>query len=349
MGCATWLCDQAPTSDREGRVECEPRDGLQSVTLCSLQKQGHFDHLPEVVKHTEHLLRVAATDSSSSSNTQFLEDLFGSKGRTKDLIYMSELCSSVRPFHGYTGHSQLRVDTCSRVTRSKSSSLAVSIRQASAKLSCFHGLPRMRASGDYDGLDSSKLRSRARAITYNMRNYQTANHWGPFKSNLANDVDWEKLEAILYQVVLGVLTSACSEQSEVKVMMNLWCTPFAGVTPNGFTSPPPPINSEVPSPNAGVDPYGIEGTWDRVVCFLDYGDFYHFNFYNQYTPRPEPRDPLDVEEAVILIRMKLQVTEIEAHNVCDKSNLPVVHFRGTSSLLPPYGDPNTGSGIRGWY
>ena len=299
------------------------------------------------MKRTQHLLGVAATDASSSSNVKFLESLLSGNRGTKALTYLSELCTSVRPVHADNAHGQPVIGTPSRVTRSQSSSAANSIRQASAKLSCLRGLPGSGATGDWDGPDPSKLRGRARSKTYNMRNYHDENEWGPFKNDGTKTADWEKLEAILYQVLLGVSRSASGEQTEGKAMIHLWNTPFAGVTPNSFRSPPPLTNAEAPSLHNGVDPYGIEGTWDRIVCFLDYGDFYRFNFYDPYNLRPEPRDPIDTEETVILIRMKLRVTSIEPDNTDNKQNLPVVHFRGTSSLLPPFGDPNTGSGIRG--
>ncbi|KAI7114769.1 hypothetical protein KC352_g34548 [Hortaea werneckii] len=106
----------------------------------------------------------------------------------------------------------------------------------------------------------------------------------------------------------------------------------------------------------------------RVVCFLDYNDLYAFNFSTRI-PAEELREPIDTEEAIRLIKIKLQVTKIEpAGSVSEdddaewvspagadgqapscplEKRLPVVHFRGRSRSLHASWDPNANSAIRG--
>jgi hypothetical protein len=47
-----------------------------------------------------------------------------------------------------------------------------------------------------------------------------------------------------------------------------------------------------------LDPYGVTGTWMRIVCFLDYNDLYAFNFSSRIADH-EPREPIDTEEGII--------------------------------------------------
>ena len=86
----------------------------------------------------------------------------------------------------------------------------------------------------------------------------------------------------------------------------------------------------------------------RVVCFLDYAELYDFNFNSPETPEEDqPRRPIDTQEAICLITMKLQVTKIARPDEEDGQELPVVHFRGTSASNRPYWDPNANSKIKG--
>lgn len=61
---------------------------------------------------------------------------------------------------------------------------------------------------------------------------------------------------------------------------------------------------------ATQDPYGVKGTWMRIVNFLDYHDLFAFNFQNQIPDHIE-RDGITIAEAFRLILLKLWVTKIE--------------------------------------
>ncbi|EGO59946.1 hypothetical protein NEUTE1DRAFT_38488 [Neurospora tetrasperma FGSC 2508] len=81
------------------------------------------------------------------------------------------------------------------------------------------------------------------------------------------------------------------------------------------------------------DPYGVSGVWLRVVCFLDYTDFFSFNFPDDNMPCPEsvPRPPLDVGEATKLLMMKIHVNRIvypEPGTEIKGKIWPIVHWRG---------------------
>lgn len=84
------------------------------------------------------------------------------------------------------------------------------------------------------------------------------------------------------------------------------------------------------------DPYGVSGVWLRVVCFLDYTDFFSFNFPDDSLPVPEymPRPPLDVGEATKLLMMKINITRItypepgSGYPEIKGKIWPIVHWKG---------------------
>jgi hypothetical protein len=104
---------------------------------------------------------------------------------------------------------------------------------------------------------------------------------------------------------------------------------------------------ELAPPLAALDPYGVTGTWRRVVCFLDYTDLYSFNF-EPLLPREQEHEPIDTQEAIRLITLKIRVTAIEGPGPDDAQNMPVVHFTGTSRSMHTSWDPNANSKIRGF-
>ena len=201
----------------------------------------------------------------------------------------------------------------------------------------------------------------ARAKVYHLREYSAAlNKWGPFKHDGKCSVDWEKIEAIM--IVLGYNMQQFSIRSNGDFPM-VWNKPFEGVYPNTY-APQETLNpfdecfatqplSRLPRPDAGpdppldaMDPYGVTGTWRRVVCFLDYSDFYAFNFASSHENQG-PRHPIDTQEAIRLIVMRIRVTKIEQPGRDDGQSLPVIHFSGTSRSVHSSWDPNANSLLEG--
>lgn len=62
---------------------------------------------------------------------------------------------------------------------------------------------------------------------------------------------------------------------------------------------------------ATQDPYGVTGTWMRIVNFLDYHDLFAFNFAGPRIRDDQERGPVTTAEAFRLIMLKLWVTRIE--------------------------------------
>ncbi len=228
-------------------------------------------------------------------------------------------------------------------------------RQVSAKLHCLYGVPigsarRGTSAGSRYSLrsDSAPLHPYARSLVYDLRQHTDHSFWGPFQNDGSLDVDWEKMEALM--VVLHHNIRISTETHHVfEGMMDVQTKPFVGANAYSFVSPPMDIPMQPTLPLEAQDPYNVTGTWMRVVCFLDYGELYDFNFNSEDVPDDQPRPPIDTDEAIRLITMKISVTKIEQPGREDGQRLPVVHFRGHSSSFEPSLDPNANSKIKGMF
>ncbi|EGP84676.1 uncharacterized protein MYCGRDRAFT_75577 [Zymoseptoria tritici IPO323] len=292
------------------------------------------ENLGFVAEQIEHLVQTASTtDPESSQNLALLRRVF-----QNDANIDTFLCSS--SLFARAGNDQQQPAETEEM------------RQASAKLHCYYGVP-------IDSTRSAVLKPRlthpfARSKVYDLREYTLQTLWGPFRADGSGRVDWEKVEAIM--IVLGYNLNKFAGRSEGRFQV-AWNQPFDGATAGSFRSPPKePELKRVRELALGLDaqdPFGVSGSWMRVVCFLDYNDLYSFNF-TERIPEGQARDGIETEEAIRLIRIKLQVTRIDppGSDGLDWSNftgtrLPVVHFRGTSRSLHASWDPNANSRIRG--
>ncbi|KAK4193566.1 hypothetical protein QBC35DRAFT_371506 [Podospora australis] len=257
-------------------------------------------------------------------------------------------------------------------------------RQQSAKLHCLYGIADTlkditnRRRYRYAAPVSSPARSiygLACSKVYDLREYRRhGTAWGPFYGGDHGDglglrVDWEKTEAILLVIGANLHIKGLADFEGVE---NVWGRPFAGVWEKSYIPwtlgrlklererEEERLRGDVDEDELKKrqekeelekqDPYGVGGTWLRIVCFLDYSDFFLFNFPPANHPRNNagPREAIDRGEATRLILMKVRVTEVEkATEPGDDPNWPVVHFEGISRALDSSWDENADSELIG--
>lgn len=187
----------------------------------------------------------------------------------------------------------------------------------------------------------------AAAKVYDIREYTQKSRWGPFRADGSGHVDWEKIEAVIIVLRYNIMTRGLFK---FPILAKIWDSPFAGAWPESYVTirRDAAFPAQEPGPLDLQDPFGVTGTWMRVVCFLDYSDFFRFNFpEDAYIPPDRPRSPLDEEEEVRLIIMKLTVKRIEPPGEDEHPDYPIVHFDGVSYALDNPWDANANSDLRG--
>ncbi|KAI1656709.1 hypothetical protein F4813DRAFT_121884 [Daldinia decipiens] len=220
--------------------------------------------------------------------------------------------------------------------------------QKSAHLHCLFGVPILYARPESHQTRESKMSPYACSMVYDLRRYTEKTKWGPFMDDDTDRVDWEKAEAIM--IVIGSNLRRLG-LARFPLCSSFWDSPFAGTWPQSYIPhhiPRRPGSPEVPDPLELQDPYGVTGTWLRIVCFLDYTDFHLYNFAEgAQLPRDIPRPALDVGQATRLILMRIRVTSIEPPGPEDGQELPVVHFKGISQPLDDSYNDNANSDLKG--
>ncbi len=226
-------------------------------------------------------------------------------------------------------------------------------QQICAKLHCLYGVPIDYITKNLISNSRYNLRYKSllihpyvRSRVYDLRQHTAGTLWGPFTDDGTQEVDWEKVESVML-ILNHNMKRYSSRYVEPVDEIPAWDQAFAGANPYSYSSSSFDRPKEPAAPLDSQDPYGVTGTWMRVVCFLDYTELYDFNFSDVQPAADQPRPPLDTEEATRLIAMKVKVTKIEPPGEEDGKALPVVHFKGLSSSLRPSWDPNANSRIRG--
>jgi len=171
-------------------------------------------------------------------------------------------------------------------------------------------------------------RSQSRCYVYDLRNYTEEQRWGPF--NRHRKVNWAHVEALVNVVTLNL-----------REMRFAWpwardTSPPAGLQ---FTRP-----YSAPGQCSSIDWAGVEGTWARYVCFMDYRDLFAFNFTSIAGGPRNPsyfQDP-SFREATRLIELTLHLTSpnklrFRGHTdtdssgcVMDDPQYPPLYFDGKS-------------------
>ena len=233
------------------------------------------------------------------------------------------------------------------------------LQDLSAQLACLYGAePDLRRARSEDLRDASgpgmPSHCFARSEVYDLRFYTTENRWGPWRSeNGSLAVDWHRVQCLLIVVAFNFrLVEGLRDPSAG----NFWTAPFEGVQTDSYDYNENPNRSlyltdwtplQEPSPPPELfDPYGVSGSWERFICFLDYTDFARYNFprYPQYLSGRRP--PLDTGEAVRGLVMTLEVVRVVPPGPNDGKDLPVVHFHGTTRASQD-ADPNATSRLTG--
>ncbi|QIW99753.1 hypothetical protein AMS68_005271 [Peltaster fructicola] len=324
-------------------------------------------NLTFVAGQIERLLNTASTQSEDSLNVKFLAERFDNAANVDAFLTSSSLFARA----GTHPHRPV---------------LQKALQQTSAKLHCLYGFPITEfssktqlndspAAGTRQQTKAHQIHQYARSKVYDLREYTDDTLWGPFMNDGSQNVDWEKVEAIL--VDLAYNTRRCYENA--RCCMPLQCNArFEGVTPNSFVEKLPEATAEEDEKMDEKsiklrelalqldqqDPYGVTGTWLRVVCFLDYSELYHFNFNFEDNMRIDPsiaRPPLDSPEGMLGVAECWRVVKIEPPGSHDDdeeeagmdwsnftgTRLPIVHFAGISQSLQFRHDTDANSRIRG--
>ncbi|KAK7605825.1 hypothetical protein JOL62DRAFT_616714 [Phyllosticta paracitricarpa] len=228
------------------------------------------------------------------------------------------------------------------------SSTSTKIDQLSAKLHVLHGVYcecSEHVGPEHDA--SPPLDAYARSRMYDLRLWHSGNSWGPLMDDSSERVDWVKMSYIMIDL-LSEQRKFC--KSLGSSYLPLWHLPFAGAAPNTYmeldhrhapSRPPSAHESSYPDtpivkePELSLDqqdPYGVTGTWFRIILFIDYSDLYNFNLSLGPLPSSLSRPPLEKKEATRFLVVRLQVTKIEPVVRDGEKQLPAVHFEGDSRV-----------------
>ncbi|KAI1393941.1 uncharacterized protein F4822DRAFT_30698 [Hypoxylon trugodes] len=289
--------------------------------------QDKENELPFVYDTVKALLRNAsvATDTERSRNAELLDGIFSEEANQSAFLCRSFIFERAGKDHNLLYDPTPRVD-----------------HQKSAQLHCLYGVPILQAKPGSPWTRANEMRLYACAKVYDLRQYTEKTKWGPFMDDDTDRVDWEKVEAIMIVIGSNLRKLRLTSFPECK---DHWELSFAGVWPQSYV--PSPFACQ-PESLELQDPYDITGNWLRVVCFLDYTDFFAYNFSTQNVINPsQPLPAIDFGEATRLILMKLHVTKIEPPGPDDGQELPVVYFEGVSRSLDDSRDENANSDLRG--
>jgi hypothetical protein len=311
-----------PASDINWEVKTHELIKLEKI-LESPDRQTKRDALEFAASRIDFLLDTSSTDETSR-NLQLLQTLFADTTNIDALLCSSALFGRISDDNQIPAPTEelrqmsaklhcmygVPIDEIPGTEEAFSISRRSSQQQQQqqhqlALSSCTRGTrPRPRLTHTF-----------ARSKVYDLRQYTDLTLWGPFRADGSQRVDWEKLEAVM--IVLGYNLKEFTKRSDGRFPM-IWDEPFVGATPQSFVSPHrhslyPKAEShrgeiedellrirEVASDLNALDPYGVTGTWMRVVCFLDFNDLYAFNF-SPGLRAGDQRPAIDTEEGELLV------------------------------------------------
>ncbi|PBK77144.1 hypothetical protein ARMSODRAFT_949034 [Armillaria solidipes] len=165
-------------------------------------------------------------------------------------------------------------------------------------------------------------RTESRCFAYDLRNYNMGNDWGPYLRD--GSVNWLHVQHLM-TVIWANLADLPERWKNVRPSVGLEAT-------RAFSAP------DIASQR---DWAGVEGTWRRYVCFMDYRDLFSFNFSNVFRgPRNKAyfTENVRFREATRLLEVKLKVVardKLKFSNTDDDPAIrnplyPSLYFHGTS-------------------
>lgn len=110
----------------------------------------------------------------------------------------------------------------------------------------------------------AQQRAMSRCYVYDLRNYRFENSWGPFMNS--GRVNWRHVEAILNVILMNLAETS-----------SRWRPPVGLQAARAYSAPGSLLRAQ-------EDWAGIEGTWKRYICFMDYRCVFSF-------PRRHNADP----------------------------------------------------------
>lgn len=334
--------DPSHVGELDWESELQQNVKLEKI-LQSSNVEAKRQHLDFVATRVQWLMETALIDFKKSRNVKLLDEYFDDHldGLDNRNVF---LCSSSLFGQGGTQSQQQAKTSDTRRLSAKMHCLwgrpidpVPYTRRISSRFGRI-GLPRdyllhedSPAMNTRQQTEDVPVHMVARGKVYDLSEYTANSLWGPFMGDGSHKVDWEKMEAIM--AVLGFNLSRFTERSDGRFPY-VWDSPWEGATPGSFVSPPRPDESAGVEPSTSsffdqlmgdfdddhsrlmkqpdqilesLDPYGVTGTWMRVVCFLDYNDLYHFNFHNEFGSHDDigegrlQRRPIDTDEGRITL------------------------------------------------
>lgn len=191
-----------------------------------------------VAENVADLLRNTSSEAQHPLNVAFLAELFQKPANAELYLCNSSLYERAKKEGGSPSGTKAE-------------------QQLSAKLHCLYGVPIL-----YPRRTICKpVYPYATSKVYDLRQYTEKTFWGPFLDDGSQDVDWEKVEAIM--VVLGHNLQIFPDRTN-GAFKPIWTDPFSGATPGSYKSPSLSVPEGPPLSLDFIDPYNITGTWMRV-------------------------------------------------------------------------------------
>lgn len=195
------------------------------------------------------------------------------------------------------------------------------LKQLVARLSVYFLFSDVDEDEEY-ALISPGQRTESRCFAYDLRNYNMDNNWGPYLRD--GSVNWLHVQHLM-TVIWANLADLPERWKHVRPSVGLEATRAFSV---------PDIASQ-------QDWAGVEGTWKRCVCFMDYRDLFSFNFSNVFRgPRNKAyfTENARFREATRLLEVKLKVVARDKLKFSDMDDdlavrnplYPPLYFHGVS-------------------